>query len=394
MGPLQGLKVLDLTRVLAGPYCTMLLGDLGAEIIKIEVPEKGDDSRHFGPYQHGESAYFMSLNRNKKSVTLNLKTEQGKEILKSFVTKVDVIVENFRPGTMEKLGLGYDVLKELNPKIIYAAASGFGHTGPYSQRPAYDGVVQAMGGIMSITGAEGGEPTRVGPSIGDIGAGLFTAIGVLAAVNHRHVTGVGQKVDVAMLDCQVAMLENAIARYVVTNSVPKPAGNKHSSIVPFEPFHTKDSQIVVAVGNDQIWKRFCKVADLEDIMDHEKFATNPQRHNHYQELRPKIAAKMELRTTKEWQTILDDAGVPNGPINHIDEVLEDEQVKAREMIVEVEHPKAGKLKMPGVAIKLSETPGEIHSPAPILGQHNAEILKEYFGYSDKEIEDLYTNGVL
>ncbi|MBM7561692.1 CaiB/BaiF CoA transferase family protein [Fusibacter tunisiensis] len=394
MGPLNGLKVLDLTRVLAGPYCTMLLGDLGAEIIKIEVPVKGDDSRHFGPYQHGESAYFMSLNRNKKSVTLNLKTEKGKEILKSFIKQVDVIVENFRPGTMEKLGLGYDVLKEINPAIIYAAASGFGHTGPYSKRPAYDGVVQAMGGIMSITGQEGGEPTRVGPSIGDIGAGLFTAIGVLAALNHRNETGVGQKVDVAMLDCQVAMLENAIARYVVTGSVPKPSGNKHASIVPFEPFHTSDSQIVVAVGNDQIWKRFCQVADLEDIMALEKFATNPERHNHYQELRPKIAEKMKEKTTKEWQKILDDAGVPNGPINHIDEVLEDAQVKARDMIIEVEHPKAGKLKMPGVAIKLSETPGEIHSPAPILGEHSSEMLKKFLNYTDEEIEALHAEGVL
>ncbi len=394
MGPLEGLKVLDLTRVLAGPYCTMMLGDLGAEIIKIEVPVKGDDSRHFGPYQHGESAYFMSLNRNKKSVTLNLKTERGKALLKSFVEKVDVIIENFRPGTMEKLGLGYDVLKEINPKIIYAASSGFGHSGPYSTRPAYDGVVQAMGGIMSITGPENGEPTRVGPSIGDIGAGLFTAIGVLAALNHRNNTGIGQKVDVAMLDCQVAMLENAIARYVTTNEVPRPSGNKHSSIAPFEPFDTNDTKIVVAVGNDQIWKRFCEVADLKDIVDDPKFATNPQRHHNYNEMRPLIAEKMKMKSTKEWQKTLDAAGVPNGPINSIKEVLEDEQVIAREMIVEVEHPIAGKLKMAGVAIKLSETPGEINSPAPILGQHNFEVLKQYFEYTDEEIETLIAEGVL
>jgi CoA:oxalate CoA-transferase len=394
MGPLEGLKVLDLTRVLAGPYCTMLLGDLGADIIKVEIPGKGDDSRHFGPYQNGESAYFMSLNRNKRSMTLNLKHEQGKLLLKDLVKKVDVIVENFRPGTMEKLGLGYDVLKELNPKIIYAAASGFGHTGPYSQKPAYDGVVQAMGGIMSITGPKGGEPTRVGPSIGDIAAGMFTAIGVLAALNHKNETGQGQKVDVAMLDCQVAMLENAIARYVVTNEVPKPAGNRHTSIVPFEPFDTKDSKIVVAAGNDAIWERFCKVAGLETIMHDERFKTNPDRNKNYDELRPIVAETMVTKTTEEWNKLLDDVGVPNGPINYVDKVLENEQVIARDMIVELEHPVAGKLKVPGIAIKLSETPGKILKPAPLLGQHNQELLKEFFDYTDDEIEKLINEGVL
>ena len=394
MGPLKGLKVLDMTRVLAGPYCTMLLADLGAEVIKVEVPVTGDDSRHFGPYQHGESAYFMSLNRNKQSITMNLKTEEGKALLKEFIKKVDVVVENFRPGTMEKLGLGYDVLKEINPRIIYAAASGFGHTGPYSLRPAYDGVVQAMGGIMSITGPKDGEATRVGPSIGDIGAGLFAAIGVLAALNHRNEYGVGQKVDVAMLDCQVAMLENAIARYVVTNEVPRPSGNRHASIVPFEPFETASGQLMVAVGNDQIWKRFCQVADLEALIEDPQYAKNPDRSKNYEQLRPLIAEKMMLKTKAEWMKILDDAGVPNGPINSVDAVLEDPQVIAREMIVEVEHPVAGKLKMPGVAIKLSETPGEIHSPAPVLGQHTTDVLKRFFGYSDQEIEDLYEKGVL
>ncbi len=394
MGPLENLKVLDLTRVLAGPYCTMLFGDLGAEIIKVEVPGRGDDSRQFGPYQNGESAYFMSLNRNKHSLTLNLKHEKGKQILKDLVKKVDVLVENFRPGTMEKLGLGYDVLKEINPKLIYAASSGFGHTGPYSKRPAYDGVVQAMGGIMSITGEKGGKPTRVGPSIGDIGAGLFTAIGVLAALENRHITGKGQKVDVAMLDCQVAMLENAIARYVVTKNVPKPAGNKHTSIVPFEPFDTADSQIMIAVGNDNLWKKYCDLAGLNDIVDDPKFSTNPERNNNYDELRPILDKAMRTKSTAEWQKIFDDAGIPNGPINYIDQVLENEQVKAREMIVDIEHPTAGKLKMPGVAIKLSETPGAVVSPAPILGQHSEDILKKHLGYDDSTIASLREDGVL
>jgi CoA:oxalate CoA-transferase len=394
MGPLEGLKVLDLTRVLAGPYCTMLLGDLGAEIIKIESPDKGDDSRHFGPYQNGESAYFMSLNRNKKSLTLNLKHETGKDILRRLILEVDVVVENFRPGTMEKLGLGYEDLKLINPKIIYAAASGFGHSGPYSLRPAYDGVVQAMGGIMSITGAKDGEPTRVGPSIGDIAAGLFTAVGVLSALNYRNNTGIGQKVDVAMLDCQVAMLENAIARYVVTNEVPKPAGNRHTSIVPFEPFDTMDSKLVIAVGNDELWKKFCAVSELISIVDDPQYATNPQRNANYDSLRPIIAEKMKEKATKVWQTLLDKAGVPNGPINYIDQVMEDEQVLAREMIVEVDHPTAGKLKMPGVAIKMSETPGAILTAAPTLGQHNVDVLKTYLGYTEEEIASLIQDGVL
>lgn len=394
MGPLNGLKVLDLTRVLAGPYCTMILGDLGADIIKVEIPGKGDDSRHFGPYIKDESAYFMSLNRNKRSITLNLKHETGKALLKELVKEVDVLVENYRPGTMEKLGLGYETLKAINPKLIYAAASGFGHSGPYSKRPAYDGVVQAMGGIMSITGPKGGKPTRVGPSIGDIAAGMFTAIGVLSALNNRHETGKGQKVDVAMLDCQVAMLENAIARYVVTNEPPKPAGNRHTSIVPFEPFESADGEIVIAVGNDAIWKRFCAVTDLDSIVDDERFAVNPKRNENYEELRPLIAEKIRTKTTAEWQDIFDANGVPNGPINSIDKVMEDEQVKAREMIVEVEHPVAGKLKMPGVPVKLSDTPGSVRTPAPLLGQHSREILKEVLNMDDTEIDKLIEEQVI
>lgn len=394
MGPLKGLKILDLTRVLAGPYCTMILGDLGADIIKVEIPGKGDDSRHFGPYIKDESAYFMSLNRNKRSITMNLKHEDGKTLLKELVQEVDVIVENYRPGTMEKLGLGYDVLKELNPKLIYAAASGFGHSGPYSKRPAYDGVVQAMGGIMSITGPKGGKPTRVGPSIGDIAAGMFTTIGILAALTNRNETGKGQKVDVAMLDCQVAMLENAIARYVVTNEPPKPAGNRHTSIVPFEPFESADGEIVIAVGNDAIWKRFCSVSDLDTIVDDERFAINPKRNENYDVLRPLIAEKIKLKTTAEWQDIFNDNGVPNGPINSVDMVMEDEQVKAREMIIEVEHPVAGKLKMPGVPVKLSDTPGGVRTPAPLLGQHSREILKEILNKEDTEIDKLIEDKVI
>ncbi len=391
---LEGIKVIDLTRVLAGPYATMLLADFGAEIIKIEVPKTGDDSRAFGPYVNGESAYFMSINRNKKSITLNLKTEEGKDILKKLVMQADVLVENFRPGTMEKLGLGYDILKEINPKLIYAASSGYGHTGPYSQKPAYDAVVQAMGGIMSITGQVGGKPTRVGTSIGDIAAGLFTAIGILTALNYRHETGIGQKVDVAMLDCQVAMLENAIARYTSTGDLPKPGGNKHPSIVPFESFGTNDGDIMVAAGNDNLFQKLCAALNLEDVANDPRFASNPLRNENYEALKPMLDKAFAEKSIDEWRVILDEAGVPNSPINTIDRVVEHPQVIARDMVQTVKHKVAGDVKMPGVAVKLSETPGMIETAAPLLGEHNEEILKAYLNMSDQDINSLKEKGVI
>ncbi|MGL5257212.1 MAG: CaiB/BaiF CoA transferase family protein [Proteocatella sp.] len=391
---LEGLKVIDLTRVLAGPYATMLLADFGAEIIKIEVPKTGDDSRAFGPYVNGESAYFMSINRNKKSITLNLKTEEGKDILKKLVSQADVLVENFRPGTMEKLGLGYELLKEINPKLIYAASSGYGHTGPYSQKPAYDAVVQAMGGIMSITGQVGGKPTRVGTSIGDIAAGLFTAIGVLTALNYRNETGLGQKVDVAMLDCQVAMLENAIARYTSTGDVPKPGGNKHPSIVPFESFGTNDGDIMVAAGNDNLFQKLCAALNLEAAANDARFASNPLRNENYEALKPMLDKAFAEKSIDEWRSILDEAGVPNSPINTIDRVVEHPQVIARDMVQTVKHKVAGEVKMPGVAVKLSETPGMIETAAPLLGEHNEEILKAYLNMSDEDINSLKEKGVI
>jgi len=372
----------------------MILGDMGADIIKIERPDTGDDSRSFGPYVNGESAYFMSINRNKRSMTLNLKTDEGKKLLLDMIEKVDVVMENFRPGTMEKLGLGYETLKEINPRLIYAAMSGFGHTGPYSQRPAYDGVVQAMGGIMSITGEEGGKPTRVGPSIGDLAAGMFGAIGILGALTSRNETGTGQKVDVAMLDCQVALLENAVARYVISGETPKPAGNRHSSIVPFEPFETEDGEIMIAAGNDALWQKLCIAMDKENILEDERFSTNPLRNDHYETLRPLIADVIKTRKTSQWQDTLDQAGVPNGPINTIDKVMEDPQVMARNMILEVDHPIAGTVKVPGSPIKMSDNKDEIRMPSPVLGQHTEEILKEVLNLTDTEINVLKDTKVL
>ena len=390
---LEGIKVLDLTRVLAGPYATMVLADLGANVMKVEMPVKGDDSRHFGPYIGDESAYFMSLNRNKRSMTLNLKTEKGKELLKEMIKNVDVVIENFRPGTMEKLELGYDVLKEENPRIIYAAASGFGHSGPYSKRPAYDAIVQAMGGIMSITGQEDGEFTRVGTSVGDITAGLFTAVGILAALRYRDETGIGQKVDVAMFDTQLAILENAVARYVVDGEIPAPKGNRHPSIVPFEPFDASDGKIMIAVGNDALWVKFCNATELEHLVNKEEFKTNPLRNNNYKILRPLIAEKIIKKTVDEWIEILNNGGVPNGPINTVDKVLKDPQIFARDMVKEVEHPTAGKLLMPGVPIKMSETQGDVVMASPILGQHTDEILKEILDLNDNEIEKLKKENI-
>ncbi len=393
MGALSDVKVLDLTRVLAGPYATMMLADLGAEIIKIEMPGKGDDSRAYGPYRNGESAYFMSINRNKQSMTLNLKAPEGKEILKELIQHVDVLVENFRPGTMERLGLGFDVLHELNPRLIYAASTGYGQTGPYSQRPAYDAVVQAMGGIMSITGSENGVPTRVGSSIGDITAGLFLAFGILAALHERSRSGLGQLVDVAMLDGQVAILENAISRFEVTGVVPKPIGNRHPSIVPFEPFDTLTDPIMVAAGNDKLFESLCELLELNCASD-ERFATNPARQANYAELRPLLAERFKTKTCVEWQKLFDQAGIPNGPINTVDKVVVNEQILARNMIVEVDHPVAGVTRIPGIPVKLSRTPGEIRFAAPLLGADTEALLSGVLGYSAEKIADLRAKQVI
>ncbi|HNT75364.1 MAG TPA: CoA transferase [Anaerolineae bacterium] len=394
MMALEGLRILDLTRVLAGPYATMILADLGADVLKVEIPGVGDDSRNFGPYQHGESAYFMSLNRNKRSMTLNLKSPRGKQIIRELAAQVDVVIENFRPGTLEKLGLGYETLREINPRLIYAAISGFGRTGPYSQRPAYDGVVQAMGGVMSITGPEDGTPTRVGTSIGDIIAGIFMATGVLSALAARERTGQGQLVDVAMLDCQVAILENAIARYGVTGEIPRPIGSRHPSVVPLEPFETQDGELMVAVGNDTVWLRLCEALERPDLGADPRFTANPSRLAHYAELRPLLAEIFVTRTNADWQARLDAVGVPASPINNVPQVMEHPQVLAREMLVKVLHPVAGELTMAGIPIKLSETPGAMRAPAPTLGQHTEEVLRDLLGYTPEQIAELRDEGAI
>lgn len=392
--PLEGVVVLDLSRVLAAPYTGMILADMGADVIKVERPGKGDDSRAYGPFKNGESVYYMSLNRGKRSMTLNMKSEEGKQILKDLVKQADVLVENFRGGTMDKLGLGYDVLKEINPRLIYSACTGFGMTGPYKHDPTYDVIVQGMGGIMSITGQEGGEPTKVGASIGDITAGIFSAVGIMIALYNREKTGKGQLVDVSMLDCQVAILENAIARYMNAGVSPKPIGNRHASITPFQSLKTKDGYVIVAVGNDTLWQKFCGLIERPDLAADPRFTTNPLRTENVKVLGEELNKTFQTKTMDEWLHILKEGGVPVGPINDVERVIKDPAVIAREMIVTTHHPIAGDVEMAGVPIKLSGTPGSVDAPAPTLGQHTREILKEKLDMDDALIDQLYADKTL
>jgi len=380
-GPLAGVTVLDLTRVLAGPYCTMVLYDLGARIIKVERPGTGDDARAIGPFIESggerESAYFLSLNRGKQSIALDLKDDADRAIFEQLVARADVLVENFRPGTMEKLGYGWDVLHERHPRLIYAAASGFGHSGPYSRRPAYDLVVQAMGGIMSLTGTPGGPPTRVGSSIGDITAGLFTAIGVNAALFERAQTGVGRKIDVAMLDSQVAILENAIARYQATGEIPGPTGARHPSITPFEAFQTRDGFVVIAAGNDSLFARLCESVGRPELAEREDFATNELRTRNHEVLRNELEASLSQETTMTWLERLETAEIPCGPINDVAEVLADEHVRARNMVVSVPGPGDRLIEIAGNPIKLDGMEDPTTRPAaPKLDADRQRIVRD------------------
>ncbi|MBI1182234.1 MAG: CoA transferase [Alphaproteobacteria bacterium] len=352
-GPLSGIVVVDLTRVLAGPYCTMVLADLGARVIKVETPKTGDDSRHIGPFIEGKSAYFMSLNRGKESIALNLKDDADRRIFEDLLARADVLVENYRPGVMEKLGYGWEALHERFPRLIYAAASGFGHTGPYKTRPAYDMVVQAMGGIMSITGQPGGPPTRVGSSIGDITAGMFAAIGVNAALYRRTASGEGMKIDVAMLDCQIAILENAIARYAATGVAPGPLGARHPSITPFAAFRAQDGYIVIAAGNNGLFERLCEVLGRPDLVQDPDFATNDLRCQNVDRLAREMEFTLGGGTVAAWMEKLEAAGVPCGPINNVEQALHDPHVRARNMVVKVDDPVTGTLEIAGNPIKLS-----------------------------------------
>ncbi|GIW82244.1 MAG: CoA:oxalate CoA-transferase [Gemmatales bacterium] len=374
-GPFDGVMVVDVTRVLAGPFCTMLLAELGARVIKVENPDGGDDSRHFEPFFQDTSAYFSSLNRGKESIALNLKDEQDCDIFLSLIRRADVLVENYRPGTLDRLGLGYHRLQQENGRLIYAAISGFGQTGPWKHKPAYDLIVQALSGLMSITGLPSGPPTKTGTSIGDITGGLFAAIGISAALYHRQSTGRGMLVDVSMLDGQIAILESAVMRYAATGQIPGPIGNRHPSIAPFELYQTSDQPIVIAAGNDTLFSRLCEVLGRERWANDPRFATNRDRVQNADALKTELESVLRSRSCSEWLSLLESAGIPCSPVHNVAQACEHPQVQARNMIV-----RAGDLRIAGNPIKFSAFDDPpTRKPAPKLDEDGPRIRAELSG---------------
>jgi formyl-CoA transferase/CoA:oxalate CoA-transferase len=394
MPPLDDLLVLDLTRALAGPYCTLMLADMGARVIKVETPGGGDDTRGWGPpFVGGESSYFLGINRNKESLTLNLKHPDGQGVFRRLLGRADVLVENFRPGTMDRLGFGYETVHALNGRLIYAAISGFGQDGPYRERVAYDLILQGMGGLMGTTGEEGGPPVKVGVAVTDIAAGMFAAYGILVALRVRDRVGRGQLVDASMLDSQVAWLTYQAGYYFATGENPRRLGSAHPSLVPYQAFRTKDGYLNVAVGSEAIWARFVLAVGAPQLADDPRFATNPDRVRHREILLPLLEPIFGTKTTVEWSRILEAAGVPAGPIYLLSDLFDDPQVRHRHMVVEMTHPKAGQVKQTGVPLKLSETPGRLASPPPLLGEHTDRILSE-LGYSDAQRSAMRADGAI
>ena len=374
-GPLEGILVIDLSRILAGPYCTLLMAEMGARVIKVEPPKGGDDARAYGPFVNGKSTYFASVNRGNESIALDLKNDEHKKIFGKLLEKADVVVENFRPGTMEKLGFGWETLHAKYPKLIYASASGFGHTGPNSKDPAYDMVMQGQGGIMSITGNEGQPPSRVGMSIGDIGAGLYTAVAVNAALVHRLKTGESTKVDIAMFDCQLALLENAIMRYTVEKEIPGPLGARHPTITPFEAFATSDGSMIIAAGNDSLFIKMCEALGRSDMATDPNYKTNALRQKSQKKLKHEIESVLKTNTTDHWIDVVSKGGVPCGPINNIAQAIQHPQVAARNMLVSVPDGSGGTLTLAGNPIKMSafDDP-RTRKAAPDLDADRAGIL--------------------
>jgi len=387
-GPLAGLTVLDLTRVLSGPYCTMLLADMGARVIKIEQPGRGDETRAWGPpFVAGESAYFLSINRNKESVALDFKQPGGRKALDRLVDRADVLVENFRPGTLDRLGLGYATLSSTHPRLVYCSISGFGQTGPRRHQAGYDAVMQAEGGLMSVTGAADGPAFRVGVAIADLVAGLLAAQGIVLALYSRDRTGRGQQVDVGMLDGVASLLTYHASMYLTTETRSHRVGNRHATIAPYDTFSAADGELFLAVGNDDQFVRFCDATGLRDLLADERFSTNPSRVVHHRELREHLAPVLRQQTRAYWSELLTRAGVPCGAVRDVPDALSDPQLAARDMIEAVEHAAAGTLKVLGVPIKLSETPGSVRTAPPTLGQHTAQVLAE-IGMTVGEMNDL------
>jgi len=394
-GPLEGIRVLDLTRVLAGPYCTMFLGDLGAEVVKVEQPEVGDDTRGWGPpFAGGESAYFLCVNRNKQSVTVDLKSAEGVELLHRLAREADVLVENFRPGTMERLGLGDKELRAENPNLIYASLSGFGSDGPMRDWPCYDLIIQAWGGLMSITGAPDGEPTKVGVAMIDIVAGLMLGQAIIAALFARQQTGTGQKIETSLLEAGIASLVNAGSNYLVGGNVMGRHGSAHPSIVPYQSFKTQDGYLVVGVANEAIWNRFCHAIGRPELLADARFEKNAQRVQNRDQLIRLLGEIFLERHSSEWMELLHDAGVPCAPVQTLDQVFRAPQVLQRQMLTEVEHPTAGKVPMTGLPLKFSDTPASVRLAPPLLGQHSEEILHNWLKMTESEIVNLKSKGII
>jgi crotonobetainyl-CoA:carnitine CoA-transferase CaiB-like acyl-CoA transferase len=395
LGAMDGITVLDLTRVLAGPFCTMMLADMGANVIKIEEAGKGADERNLGPFYNGESAYYMNLNRNKKGITLNLKAPKGKEIFKELVKKADVVVENYRPGTMAKLGLSYDVLKEINPRIIYGAVSGFGQYGPYAKRPGYDIISQAMSGLMSTTGWPGGQPTRSGTAMGDVLGGLSVTIGILAALHNRSYSNQGQMVDVALVDSAVASLEIINMIYLVEKRMPQRIGNRYESVCPYDSYQAKDDLVIIAAGNDKLWKLICNLIGRPDLIEHPDFLRTRDRVKNNEAVKKIVEEWTCTRTVAQIVEEFLAAGIPAAPIYNIEQVVHDPHIGgAREMFVDTVHPKAGPVTLTGPHIKLSDTKPSIRTPSPSLGQHNEDVLGSILGLSKDTLETLKAEGVI
>mgnify|MGYP003850355065 CR=1 FL=1 len=391
--PLEGIRVLDFTRAMAGPFCTMLLGDLGADVIKVEPPE-GDESRHWMPPDiGGVSAYFISVNRNKRSIAIDLKKPGALDIIEKLVRVSDVVVENFRPGTAEKLGIGYERLSKINPRIIYCSISGFGQNGPYRDKPGYDLIALAMSGLMDITGEPGRPPVKFGVPIADITTGIMAAVSILAALYHRDRSGEGQYIDISLLDTQILILSHQALSYLTTGRNPERLGSAHPSIAPYQALATRDGYIVVAVGNDKLWQIFARAIGREDLLKDPRFSTNPDRVRNRDLLIGELERTFREKTTGEWLGILERAGIPAAPVNRVGDALRDPQVLHRGMVIDMDHPIIGRFKSLGTPLKMSLTPGRISRPPPLLGEHGFEILREV-GYSDGEIISMLERGVI
>lgn len=391
---LGDLLVLDLTRILSGPFATMTLADLGADVIKIEQPGTGDDTRQWGPpFQGGEAAYFLSVNRNKRSLAVDLKTADGLQIVQELARRADVVVENFRPGTAARLGVGYEDLSRENPGLVYASISGYGQTGPDAERAGYDAIAQARSGIMSVTGEADGPPVRVGVSSADLVAGMWASIGILAALHEKQRTGAGQWVDISLLDGSVSWLTYVSSGYFASGEIPKRYGSAHPTIAPYQAFPTADGFVMVAVGNDSLWRKYAAAIGRQDLAEDERFASNPSRVAWRETLIPLLERVMRTRTTGDWVATLDDSGVPVGPIQTVDQALLDPQVLARNMVSELVHPTAGPMKVVGCPVRLTRTPPSVRTAPPLLGQETDDILGE-LGLSADRIRSLRTSGAV